>query len=90
MGIKDEKKIAYMKKISKSVEEAFSELGFVREDSLPKEEITKTPKKEEKKVEKTSTKKVSSNISAQLAELKDMVAKLTKEVKTIKKILNED
>ena len=89
-GIKDEKKIAYMKKISKSVEEAFSELGFVREDSLPKEEITKTPKKEEKKVEKTSTKKVSSNISAQLAELKDMVAKLTKEVKTIKKILNED
>ena len=91
-GIKDEKKIAYMKKISKSIEEAFTELGFVREDSLPKEETTKSPKKEEKKVEKTSSKKVSSSsdVSAQLAELKDMVAKLTKEVKTIKKILNED
>ncbi len=92
-GIKDEKKIAYMKKISKSVEEAFTELGFVREDSLPKEDTTKAPKKEEKKVEKSSTKKVSSNssdVSAQLAELKDMVAKLTKEVKSIKKILNED
>ena len=92
-GIKDEKKIAYMKKISKSVEEAFTELGFVREDSLPKEDTTKAPKKEEKKVEKSSTKKISSNssdVSAQLAELKDMVAKLTKEVKSIKKILNED
>ncbi len=92
-GIKDEKKIAYMKKISKSVEKAFTELGFVREDSLPKEDTTKAPKKEEKKVEKSSTKKVSSNssdVSAQLAELKDMVAKLTKEVKSIKKILNED
>ncbi len=91
-GIKDEKKIAYMRKISKSVEEAFSELGFVREDSLPKEESTKAPKKEEKKIEKNSSQKVSnsSDVSAQLAELKDMVAKLTKEVKTIKKILNED
>ena len=92
-GIKDEKKIAYMKKISKSVEEAFTELGFVREDNLPKEDTTKAPKKEEKKVEKSSTKKISSNssdVSAQLAELKDMVAKLTKEVKSIKKILNED
>ncbi len=94
-GIKDEKKIAYMKKISKSIEEAFTELGFVREDSLPKEKITKAPKKEEKKVvEKSSSKKVSSSnssdISVQLAELKDMVLKLTKEVKDIKKILNED
>ncbi len=93
-GIKDEKKIAYMKKISKSIEEAFTELGFVREDSLPKK-ITKAPKKEEKKVvEKSSSKKVSSSnssdVSVQLAELKDMVLKLTKEVKDIKKILNED
>ncbi len=94
-GIKDEKKIAYMKKISKSIEEAFTELGFVREDSLPKEKITKAPKKEEKKVvEKSSSKKVSSSnssdVSVQLAELKDMMLKLIKEVKDIKKILNED
>ncbi len=92
-GIKDKKKIAYMKKVSKSIEEAFSELGFVREDSL--KDTSNTLKKGEKKVEKSYVKKEvlhsnSSNVSAQLAELKDMIIKLTKDVKDIKKILNED
>ncbi len=93
-GIKDSKKIAYMKEISNSVEKAFEELGFEKEsDSSKKVETPKiekkvsVPKKDEvKKAPITG----SSNVSIQLAELKDMVAKLSKDVKTIKKILNED
>jgi len=93
-GIKDSKKTAYMKEISNSVEKAFEELGFVKESDAPKE-VAKV--KVEKKVEapvKVEAKKApisgSSDVSSQLAELKDMVAKLSKDVKTIKKILNED
>ncbi len=93
-GIKDSKKIAYMKEISNSVEKAFEELGFEKKsDSSKKVETPKiekkvsVPKKDEvKKAPITG----SSNVSIQLAELKDMVAKLSKDVKTIKKILNED
>jgi uncharacterized protein (DUF302 family) len=87
-GIKDKKKIAYMREISHSVEKAFEELGFVREENAPKtEKKVEKPTKVEKKVAPVAG---SSDVSSQLAELKDMVAKLTKEVKTIKKILNED
>jgi len=83
-GIKDPKKIAYMKEISGSVEKAFEELGFVKESNIPKKA---------KIVEIKTTKKIStpSNRSGNdIAELKAMIENLTKEVKSIKKILNED
>jgi len=93
-GIKEPKKVAYMKKISKSVEEALSELGFIKESDAPKAEIKKVEvPKETKKVEvKTATTSSgSSNLSGNdIAEIKEMLKNLTKEVKTIKKILNED
>jgi len=94
-GIKEPKKVAYMKQISKSVEEALSELGFVKESDAPKAETKKVEaQKVTKKVEtKTakSTSSASSNIgSGDIAEIKEMLKNLTKEIKTIKKILNED
>jgi len=97
-GIKEPKKVAYMKQISKSVEEALSELGFVREGDAPKAEAKKVEKKaqapkETKKVEAktTATPSSSSSMSGNdIAEIKEMLKNLTKEVKTIKKILNED
>jgi len=97
-GIKDPKKVAYMKEVSASVEKAFKELGFVKESDAPKAETKKVEKKAEapkaaKKVEtKTATPtSASSNVSGgDIAELKEMIKNLTKEVKTIKKILNED
>ena len=97
-GIKEPKKVAYMKQISKSVEEALSELGFVKEGDAPKAEAKKVEKKaqapkETKKVEAktTATPSSSSSMSGNdIAEIKEMLKNLTKEVKTIKKILNED
>jgi len=97
-GIKEPKKVAYMKQISKSVAEALSELGFVKEGDAPKAEAKKVEKKAEapketKKVEAktTATPSSSSSMSGNdIAEIKEMLKNLTKEVKTIKKILNED
>jgi uncharacterized protein (DUF302 family) len=94
-GIKDPKKVAYMKEISGSVEKAFKELGFVKEgDKVEKKvEAPKVEKKVKAKVEAKITTSVSgsSNVSGgDIAELKAMLENLTKEIKTIKKILNED
>jgi len=92
-GIKDEKKTAYMKEISATVEKTLGELGFINESNTQKEEkalIEKkapSPKKNELKRASTTS---SDDIQNQLVELKNMITELSKEVKTIKKILNED
>jgi len=78
-GIKEPKKVAYMKEISKSVEEALSELGFVKESNAPKAKTAK------------ATAPASSNTGGNdMAEIKAMLKKLTKDVKAIKKILDEE
>jgi uncharacterized protein (DUF302 family) len=97
-GIEDKKKTAYMKEISKSVEKALGELGFKKEISttVAKEnpEIKKVNK--EVVVEKVLTKTVtspvalSSDANAQIAELKTMIEKLAKDVKAVKKILDDE
>ena len=103
-GIKDEKKVAYMREISKSVEKAFEELGFTKEDASSTATAKATPKVEEqpkppkttvvaKKTVAEPTEKQSnnsSNISRELAEIKEMMRTLEKDVKSIKKMLNED
>ncbi len=94
--IEDKKKTAYMKEISKSVETAFKELGFTKESATNTSKKLETPKVEKKTVssakveEKSAPVSSTSDTNKQLAELKSMMEKLTKEVKTIKKILNED
>jgi len=93
-GIKDPKKTAYMKEISKSVEKALGELGFEKESAstqsapAPKKSVEK--KTEVKAQPKTVTTTSSTDSNGQIAELKTMIENLTKEVKSIKKILNED
>jgi uncharacterized protein (DUF302 family) len=97
-GIEDKKKTAYMKEISKSVEEALGELGFKKEtaSAKPKEspkEIKVTPKKVEAPVQvkaQTTAVTANSDVGNQLAELKAMVEKLGKDVKSIKKILDDE
>jgi hypothetical protein len=63
-------------------------LGFVKESEAQPSEVKSQPKsKGEAVVEKSST---SSDRDAQLQEIKKMLIEISKEVKTIKKILNED
>ncbi len=97
-GIEDKKKTAYMKEISKSVEKALGELGFKKEtaSAKPKEspkEIKVAPKKVEAPVQvkaQTTAVTANSDVGNQLAELKAMVEKLSKDVKSIKKILDDE
>jgi len=96
-NIKDSKKTAYMKEISNSVEKALGELGFKKETATA---VTKESPKVEKAVEKvvpevkkvatTQTVSTSLNANAEIAELKEMIIKLSKDVKSIKKILDEE
>ena len=92
-GIKDEKKTAYMKEISATVEKTLGELGFINESNTQKEEKAliekKAPSPKKNELKKASTTS-SDDIQNQLVELKNMITELSKEVKTIKKILNED
>ena len=88
-GIKESKKVAYMREISDSVKKTFEELGFTQEDSiLKKTNIVNEAKSTKKVIKPTSSNSL--DIHTQLIELKEMVTKLTKEVHTIKKILDED
>jgi len=101
-GIKDKKKTAYMKEISNSVEKTLGELGFKKESSssvkkelLPVKKVQKAkeapkPKEVTEAVQSTPVVTGSADLNTQIAELKAMIINLSKDVKSVKKILDEE